>query len=172
MDKKGTIEKWFLQYGDMVKSFIVYYTGKVDVDDLVQDVFIKAYIQYDSFQGSSLPKTWLFSIARNTAIDQVRRQSSLKRILDKFKGEFYTQNSPEELILNDELKQVLYKKVNTLRSPQREVVILRGIMQLSVKETSDVLNLKEKQISVIYHRALKKLKASFGEGESYFESHK
>jgi RNA polymerase sigma-70 factor, ECF subfamily len=172
MDKDQMIEYWFNHYADMVKSFLVYYTNSIDADDLVQDVFIKAYNQFESFQGHSHPKTWLISIARNAAIDQARRRSRLKGILEKFKGDSLIQRTPEEILLRNEVKRELYVKIKKLSSPQREVVILRGIMQLSIKETAEVVGVTEKQVSLIFHRALKKLKSDFGEGGPYFESYK
>jgi len=74
MDKNDLIEQWFLRYGDDIYKFLVYYTGNRDVEDLVQDVFLKALGSVGSFEVRSQPKTWLLTIARHTAIDHARKQ--------------------------------------------------------------------------------------------------
>jgi RNA polymerase sigma-70 factor (ECF subfamily) len=71
---KSRISDWFYQYSNDVYQFLIYYLGSVDVEDMVQEVFIRAIKNEQSFQESSTPKTWLFSIARNLAIDEIRRK--------------------------------------------------------------------------------------------------
>ncbi|MBB2482931.1 RNA polymerase sigma factor [Bacillus sp. APMAM] len=65
MDSKKIISDWFHQYSDDIYQFFLYRIRPSDVEDLVQEVFIRAIKGLQSFQGNSSPKTWLFSIARN-----------------------------------------------------------------------------------------------------------
>ncbi|WP_430787096.1 RNA polymerase sigma factor [Virgibacillus flavescens] len=101
MKDNKKIALWFKQYHDDILNFLVYYTGKVDVDDLVQEVFIKAVRNVNTFKGNSEPKTWLISIARNVAIDEMRKRKreSVKRdqAVQYKKVEHSPKNSPEEL---------------------------------------------------------------------------
>lgn len=69
------ISDWFDAYADDIYRFLVYYTATSDVEDLLQDVFIRAIDRYDSFRAESSPKTWLISIARNLAIDEERKRN-------------------------------------------------------------------------------------------------
>lgn len=50
-------------------------------EDLVQEVYIRVLKAYQNFEGNSSEKTWLFSIARNVAIDYFRKQKSWKKII-------------------------------------------------------------------------------------------
>lgn len=68
------IESWFLQYEKAVTNFLIYYMGHRDVEDLVQDTFIRALNSLDQYKGEASPKTWLLRIARNTAIDSLRKK--------------------------------------------------------------------------------------------------
>ncbi|QQE79755.1 RNA polymerase sigma factor [Alicyclobacillus sp. SO9] len=68
------IEEWFRCYADDVKTFLVYYLRRTDVDDLVQETFIRAMGGQVQFRRQANPKTWLLAIARNLAVDFVRTQ--------------------------------------------------------------------------------------------------
>ena len=51
----------------------------------MQEVFIRVMKSFEHFQGKSSEKTWLFSIAKNVAIDHFRKQSTIKkRVMDRF----------------------------------------------------------------------------------------
>ena len=69
-----SIENWFKLYERDITSFLIYYTGSMDVEDLVQDTFMIAMKKMSGFKEQSHPKTWLISIARNRVIDNYRRR--------------------------------------------------------------------------------------------------
>src|SRR5690625_6343817 len=91
------ITDWFDAYADDIYRFLVHYMSTTDVEDIVQEVFIKAIDRYDLFNGESSPKTWLISIARNLAIDEARRKKrqDWRKLIKTF--EYKTQNRSEEL---------------------------------------------------------------------------
>ncbi|WP_079710546.1 RNA polymerase sigma factor [Paraliobacillus ryukyuensis] len=152
------ITDWFYQYNKDVYHFLVYYTGSEDVEDMVQEVYIRAIKGFDSFQGKSSPKTWLLGIARHVGIDEVRRKKRVRILhVDYFykENELKDENSPERILqLNEEHKQ-LYRIIKSLKSNYKDVIILRGIKELTVAETASVLNWNENKVRITYHRALK-----------------
>jgi len=153
-----SIEDWFIKYEKDITSFLVYYTGTIDVEDLVQDTFLIAMKQMSNFRSESNPKTWLISIARNKIIDQYRR----KKLWERIKGILSTEPTsiaPVEakMILNDDISY-LTKAISQLPEKYKEVVILRGILELSPEETATILRSSRNQVNVTYHRSLKKLK--------------
>ena len=163
------IEEWFDRYADDVYSFLSYYCGSLDVDDSVQDTFLRAMSKMDLYQGQASPKTWLCSIARNVAKDSFRKQrrhpaaletSLLMRIPS-------SEVSPESVTELNETKQTLHAVIQRLQPNYRDVVILRGILDLSVSETASVLNWSDSKVRTVYHRALKSLRrhiaGTFGE---------
>ncbi|WP_226037870.1 RNA polymerase sigma factor [Aquibacillus saliphilus] len=158
---RSTISDWFHQYSHDVYNFLVYYTGTTDVEDLVQEVFIKASKGMDSFANKSSPKTWIISIARNVAIDEARKKKNKiwKNSLsfDEQIGQ-EKQVTPEEILLKNEQKKQLYNAINKSKQSYRDVLILRGIKGLSVRETAEVLNWKETKVRTNYRRAIKALK--------------
>ncbi|UCZ54421.1 RNA polymerase sigma factor [Bacillus shivajii] len=169
MSKEQIISDWFYQYSDDIYHFLLYRIGSPDVEDVVQEVFIRAMKGLDSFEGNAQPKTWLFTIARNTAIDEIRKKSRNKwkdYLTFESKHEPADNETPADLIQLNEDNQELYRAIQTLKSNYRDVVILRGIKDLSVKETSEVLNWSESKVRSTYHRAKnmlhKKLKDELG----------
>lgn len=153
------IEELFLQYSQDVYHFLVYYTNNVDVEDILQDVFIKAIEHIDTFQGRSSAKTWLLSIARNLAIDRGRRKKVIQFVPEEaIEQHTSAERTPEERLQMNEDVRELYASINQLQPNYREVVILRGIKGLSVSETAEVLAWKEGKVKYTFHRAIKKLK--------------
>ncbi|MDG5788835.1 RNA polymerase sigma factor [Evansella sp. AB-P1] len=160
MSKQQIISDWFHQYSDDIYHFLIYRMGYVDVEDVVQEVFIRAIKGLDSFQGDSHPKTWLFTIARNTAVDEIRKRSRNKwksYLTFDAKQEPIVEETPEKIIESSEENKELYLAIQSLKTNYREVVILRGIKDLSVKETSLILNWSENKVRSTFHRAKKVL---------------
>ncbi|MFS0558372.1 RNA polymerase sigma factor [Brevibacillus sp. 179-C9.3 HS] len=156
MDKNGLVEQWFLRYGDDIYKFLIYYTGNRDVDDLVQDVFLKALRSMESFEGRSQPKTWLLTIARNTAIDHRRKQRLRNWLPDKWLAHVEAdEKTPEEILYLHEEQQALYHAIREVKTAYREVLILRGLKGLSPKETAEILHWSENKVNVTFHRAMK-----------------
>ncbi|MED1725403.1 RNA polymerase sigma factor [Brevibacillus parabrevis] len=159
MDKNSIIEQWFLRYSDDIYKFLVYYTGNKDVEDLVQDVFLKALRSLESFEGRSQPKTWLLTIARHTAIDFARKNRLRNWLPDKWlAGVQSEEKTPEEILHLHAEQQALYQAVRKMKSAYREVLILRGIKGLSPKETAEILDWSENKVNVTMHRAMKAVK--------------
>ncbi|MED4585758.1 RNA polymerase sigma factor [Brevibacillus choshinensis] len=159
MDKNDLIEQWFLRYGDDIYKFLVYYTGSRDVDDLVQDVFLKALGAVGLFEGRSQPKTWLLTIARHTAIDHARKKRLRSWLPDMWLSNLTSdEKTPEELLEVQEEQQALYRAIRQVKPTFREVLILRGIKGLSAKETAQILNWSENKVNVTLHRAMKAVK--------------
>jgi RNA polymerase sigma-70 factor, ECF subfamily len=153
------IEKWFVEYSDDVYNFLVYYTGSHEVEDLVQDVFIKAIKGFSSFKGMSAPKTWLFTIARNTAIDYHRKKHKTTSLTYEALIESPAEeNTPYEKVQLDEEFRNLYFAMNKLKQSYRDVLLLRGIKELSPSEAAEILNWSESKVNVTLHRAIKSLK--------------
>ncbi|WP_174734051.1 RNA polymerase sigma factor SigX [Mesobacillus harenae] len=154
----------YAKYHHDVYQFLFYMVKNKELaEDLVQEVYIRVLKSYGRFEGKSSEKTWLFSIARNVAIDHFRKQKGWKqRILEKF--DFTTQDikddelMPEELALRNENTQFMYKCLDQCTIDQRMVIILRYIQELTITETAESLGWTESKVKTTQHRALKALK--------------
>ncbi|PLS16510.1 RNA polymerase [Bacillus sp. M6-12] len=158
------ILEWFELYSDDIYQFLFYRVGSADVEDLVQEVFLKAIKGQNSYQEKSNPKTWLYSIARNVAADEVRKRNRFWKKKIRLKSEVYPIGckSPEEILLVNEENRSLFLAIQSLRPSYREVLILRGIKGLSVTEAALALDWGEKKVRSTYHRARKALNQQLG----------
>ncbi|MDM5317235.1 RNA polymerase sigma factor [Fictibacillus sp. b24] len=159
MKNHEMIQKWFNDYHNDIYNFLIYYLGTKDVEDIVQEVFIKGFNHIEQFERRSDPKTWLISIARNIAIDQIRKKKRQQLLLSHLWSLFTEKDKlPQEWVLEDERKTELYKAINELKSSYRDIVILRGILEYSPEEASQILQWKTAKVNLTYHRAIQSLK--------------
>lgn len=158
------ISEWFHEYKHDVYHFLVYYTGKRDVEDLVQEVFIRCIKSSNKEIGN--PKAWLLTIARNVAINASRKSKISiwlpAVMLDVLPAT--TKTPEEELDLKGEL-QAVYQALNKLKKNYREVILLRELQELTVQETAIILGWPPNKVTITLHRALKKLRDKLEEEE-------
>lgn len=159
MEKDDLIQQWFHDYHEDIFNYLVYYFGRKDVEDFVQEAFLKAYQNLDKYEGRANPKTWLISIARNVAIDQLRKDR-FRRFLPAtlLKKSLSEDKSPLDLVLEDEIKRELYGWIKKMKPAYRDVLILRGIMQLTPDETAAVLGWEKAKVNLSFHRAIEGLR--------------
>jgi RNA polymerase sigma-70 factor, ECF subfamily len=77
-DTKEEITNWYHLYSDSIFKYILMMINDYQqAEDLTHDTFIKAYKNRHIFQKKSKPRTWLFSIAHNNAINHIRKQKPI-----------------------------------------------------------------------------------------------
>lgn len=159
----NNISEWYYLYNKDIYHFLIYYIGSVDVEDLVQEVYIRAINGFDTYQHKASPKTWLISIARHVGIDEMRKRKRLRmKQMIWLREEQLDKETPEKILQLNENNKLLYQAIQSLKANYRDVVILRGIKELSVSETASVLNWNENKVRTTYHRALKTLQKNIG----------
>lgn len=152
------------KYHQDIFNFLFYMVkNREQAEDLVQEVYIKVLKSYDRFQGNSSEKTWLFSIARHVAIDFYRKQNGWRKRLattfDWSKQQVKDCASlPEEIVIQNDEINLMYKCLDHCTTDQRLVLILRYIQSLSIIETADALGWTQSKVKTTQHRALKVLK--------------
>ncbi|MBS4173317.1 RNA polymerase sigma factor SigX [Bacillus sp. FJAT-49736] len=152
------------KYHQDLFQFLIYMVKNRDVaEDLTQEVYIRVLKSYHHFEGKSSEKTWLFSIARNVAIDHFRKQKSLKnRMMEVFD---WNKNQvsdlgplPEEIAMKNENIRLLYQCLDFCTKDQKMVIVLRYLNNLSISETAEILNWSESKVKTTQHRALAALR--------------
>ncbi|KXH82048.1 RNA polymerase sigma factor SigX [Sporosarcina sp. HYO08] len=151
------------QYHQDVFKFLIYLTGdRNGAEDLVHEVYVRVLRAYAGFEGKSSEKTWLFSIAKNVAIDHFRKKSVRKKhAFDKFDWEQQELVSlgppPEEIVMLSEDMKELLSALDTCTGDQKMVILMRYFHDLSIAETADSLGWTEGKVKTTQHRAIKAL---------------
>jgi RNA polymerase sigma-70 factor (ECF subfamily) len=135
-----------------------------DVDDIVQDVFVTAFRSLRSFQGKSAFSTWLYRIAVNTTIKQMRKAKVRKAqsIDDPDAGlaERLTADGsegPESAAERTIHGEAIRKAISTLPDKHRAVVVLHYYQNLSCEEIARVVDCSVGTVWSRLHYACKKL---------------
>lgn len=129
-----------------------------DVEELVQDTFVRAFGAIDTFRGESSFLTWLFTIERRLLLD--RRRSERRRGPEVELDEEHVTTTHDALdsVVAAESQQRLRVAVGRLSPMQREVFALRVSEGLSYKEIAEAVGTTEGAARVHYHNAMRAIK--------------
>lgn len=137
--------------------------------DIVQEAHIKAYTKLDNFNGPTGFPVWLATITRNEALMHLRKHKKEVSMQDD-EMEYFQHNEsendsfnitndlPDDLVENKQLQRLLNKNIDKLPEKFRVVFVLRAIEQFSVKETADILGMKEETVKTRFFRAKRLLR--------------
>ncbi|MDQ1144092.1 RNA polymerase sigma-70 factor (ECF subfamily) [Bacillus sp. SORGH_AS 510] len=149
------ILKWYEEFNESIFKYILMMIQDYQqAEDLRHEVFLKAYVHYDSFKRQSNPKTWLYSIAHNLTIDFIRKRKPIVLLKEAFLFKKDPEPLPEDQIQMKESAYELYKALGSIKDSYREVIILRKIKGFSIEETADVLGWSESKVKSTLFRAL------------------
>ena len=121
-----------------------------DAEDILQEVFLKAYTHLDSFAGNSKFYTWIVRIAVNESLMKLRKRKSDRTVsLDEpvdgdeemVREVAVWEETPEMRYSQDELRTILDDAIGSLAPIYRSVFHLRDVDELSTEETAEALGL-------------------------------
>jgi RNA polymerase sigma-70 factor, ECF subfamily len=135
-----------------------------DAEDAAQETVIKVYRNLHLFRGDSQFRTWVLSIARNEGLGRLRkvasrREDSLDAQMEEQEGDFTPailtswREIPTEALERKELSELLRKGIDELPEIYRNVILLRDIEEMDIRETAAVLGIREGAVKVRLHRA-------------------
>jgi RNA polymerase sigma-70 factor, ECF subfamily len=168
--RKEQINDWYHAYSNDIYNYIHFLIGDHEqAKDILQDTFLRAYSHYDSFRGDNV-KGWLFRIARNIAIDDIRKKKPISYFLDSIPLLKSSELSPEQSALLNESEQELYIALNKLKLAYRDVIVLRKIKEFSINETATILGWTENKVKVNLFRGMKALRKELEKGDFSHET--
>ncbi len=129
-----------------------------EVDELVQDTFVRAFNSLDGFRGESSFRTWLFTIERRLLLDRRRAEKRRRDRTEVQEGDVATEYDALDSVVADETQQRLRNAVDRLSPTQREVFTLRVAEGLSYKEIAEAVGTTEGAARVHYHNAMRVVK--------------
>src|SRR3989440_5021365 len=159
------------RYSTPLFNFICRFLGDYDqACDILQQVFLQLYISLPNLRTGDPLKAWLFQVARNRCLDELRRKhaihfSELEPVSDDDEMSPLatmpdTDPLPEELAERRDLQQCLQKAIQTLPPKFRSVVLLRYAGQLSFSEIGQTLKMPEATAKTYFQRAKPLLRAA------------
>jgi RNA polymerase sigma-70 factor (ECF subfamily) len=135
-----------------------------EAEEAAQETAIKAYLNLGLFRGEAQFRTWVISIARNEGLLRLRKQGtrredSLDEQIEEAGGDFTPavltswRDVPAEVLERKEVAQLLRDAIAGLPAIYRNVVLLRDIEEMDVRQTAEALDLSESAVKVRLHRA-------------------
>lgn len=129
-----------------------------DANDILQNTFLKAWMNIDYFRGEAKLSTWLYKIAFNECITFLNKQRAINNIsiddtdiflLERLKGDEYFDG--------DEAQTKLQAAILTLPEKQRIVFNLKYFDEMKYEEMSEILGTSVGALKASYHHAVKKV---------------
>lgn len=176
--KRGETEAFSLIFRKYRRrlAVLVYYKmsaelrAAVEVDDILQEVFLKAAQDMGNFtyQSPGSLMAWLARIADHGIVDAARHQKRGKRHAEemlRFRSESnpagaepVDRETPSQVFARAENMQILLKKLDALPAEYREMILLAKFEGLTTKEISERMKRSRESVALTLHRALKRFR--------------
>ncbi|MDE6193846.1 MAG: sigma-70 family RNA polymerase sigma factor [Muribaculaceae bacterium] len=136
-----------------------------DADDILQNVFLKAWNNLKHFRGEAKLSTWLFKIAINESINFINKEKTRNQISSEEGDDSFLLNNiqADEYFDGDELQAELLKAVAKLPEKQRLVFNMRYFDEMKYEDISEILGTSVGALKASYHHAVKKIEDIFSE---------
>lgn len=161
--KNGNAEAFGLLYDhyfEQIYRFIyLKVSHKEDAEDLVHQVFLQALKKIKDYEDIGFPfSSWLYKIARNEVVDFYRSKKT-NTALEELENVLSSDdiNIKDKLDLKIQIEKVK-EAIKKIKPEYQDVIIMRFIEDLSIKEVAEILDKTEGSIKLIQHRAINSLK--------------
>ena len=153
-------DKLYKLYNKKIYSYLLYLRkDSLVAEELLQETFYLAIKNIEKFRGESRVSTWIYSISKNVYLSWLRDKNKRNNIHDyDFNNKLVQQDKSDERIIQEEELRDLFKLIDKIEEPYREVILMRAVNKLSYREISEIMNRKESWVRVIFHRGKVKLK--------------
>jgi RNA polymerase sigma-70 factor (ECF subfamily) len=172
-DRTAALEWLMQEYGTKVMHLAYFYLKDRHLaEDVAQEVFIKAYRNWDSFRGESSPYTWLYKITVNLCRDKARG-AWWRRLIPSDEPRATgraadltapPEEGPEEAALRQGLHDEVMEQVLKLPEPYREAIVLYYFEDLSTVEIAEITGQNENTVKTRLFRARAMLKDLLSKG--------
>lgn len=152
-----------------------------DAMDMSQEIFIKLFKNIGKFRGKSKFSTWVYRIATNTCLDEMRKIKnktaySLDSEIETDEGSFTAEledksPTPEDALQAVEIKDAINEALKRLSDDHRQVVILRDIQNMSYDEIAVILNCSVGTVKSRLSRGRRALQKILLENRELFEAY-
>lgn len=153
-------------YQPMIYRFVLVKTGRrEEAEDLTHQVFLSAWQNVKGYKNLGYPfSSWLYQIARNQIVDHYRSNKN-DISLDSGNPEFFASSAVTDPIdISTRLAvEKVFLAMKKLKPDYEDVVMLRFVEDLSLRDTAKALKKTEGAVKLMQHRAIKELKKILGD---------
>jgi RNA polymerase sigma-70 factor (ECF subfamily) len=134
-----------------------------DADDLLQDIFLKVYVNLNDYEQDLKFSSWLYRIAHNEVKSFFRKKRTRPALINSEDKELLLENMSYDTHIRDESQRANYtvliaKAIAQLTPAQREALILKFFEEKSYNEISDIMKIPMGTVATLIGRGKKKLK--------------
>ena len=146
------------RHASALARFAVASGERNEVDELVQDTFVRAFNSLDGFRGESSFRTWLFTIERRLLVDRRRAEKRRRDRVEIQEDDASTKYDALDGVVASETERRMRQAMSRLSPTQKEVFTLRVGEGLSYKEIAAAVGTTEGAARVHYHNAMRAVK--------------
>ena len=133
-------EHLFMRYNEAILHLFEQRLDNKDLaNDLLQETFIKVYLHLADYSDSYTFGQWVYTIARNTLVDHLRRRADDVSIDEKFIAPMATTPSPEESVIINQRTAHFEASLNEIPEDYRQIIEMRFLEEYSYEEIADKL---------------------------------
>lgn len=155
------VERYEAKMMRYAKKFLFSYN---DIEDLIQNIFLKAYVNIQSFDPSRKFSSWLYRIAHNEFINTIKKKG--KEPLPFFDPDAIfphpvAKEDIEKDINNKELRQTLDQCLDKLDPKYREVLVLYYFEEFNYREIADILHIPMATVGIRLKRGKETMRSLY-----------
>ena len=167
LDVSDNLEKLLDIYADRLIGFINSFVKDLNSsEDIMMDVFLQLLKNRPTFDHESKLKSWLFKVAKNKALNHLKKNKQVVRLSEDILIE---SQEFEQKFYRDNMSKVLKDAMEKLKPKYKEVLHLSCFEEMSNDEIAKVLEIDERQVRNLKHRAKQKLNEILKEKNFFYE---
>ncbi len=158
---------------DYKDGLILYINGYVrnlhTAEELMEETFFRIIVKRPRFFAKYSFKTWLYTIARNIAVDYIRKNSRLLPLSDCEFDAASDEEAPLAQLIREDRKIAVHRALQKLKPEYRDALFLTYFAQLKNAETAKVMGKSKSQVEMLIYRGKKALKSELEKGGFEYE---
>jgi RNA polymerase sigma factor (sigma-70 family) len=165
--KKELFNRIWYKYYRQVHFFSagILKSRKADIEDAVQEIMLKVFKEIEKYNPRYSFSTWLFTIARNTCLNWVKKRDRIEAGIFKENAVKSGNSSPEEALLENNIRLKVERFIRNLPEQESQIACLRFYENMKIREISLVMQVPEGTVKYKIHNIRQNLKAFLLEEE-------
>ena len=151
-------EYLFNRYAEAIRRLLILRIGSPDdANDLLQETFIKVYLRLERYNADYTFGQWVYTIARNTLIDHIRRRQEELPIDERFSSPPSPTPTPEESVIRLQQRTQIEHCLESLPERYGRLIRMRFLEEYSYEEIAEKLHLPMGTVKTQIHRARERM---------------